>query len=61
MNPNVDYCTMFQHDSNFGAVFDALSCRWTSSCLVDPEYKPGNMRMTIIHALSYATASSNRF
>ncbi len=61
MNPNVDYCTTFQEDTIFGALFDAYIYRWTSSCLANPEYEAADMRKTILHALDCATSSENPF
>jgi hypothetical protein len=61
MNPNVDYCTAFQDDASFGALYDAFSYRWTASCLANPEYEPSDMRKTILHALACATSFTNPF
>jgi hypothetical protein len=61
MNPNVDYCTTFQVDAIFGALYDAFSYRWTASCLANPEYEPADMRKTILHAFACATSSAKPF
>ena len=36
MNPNVEYCTAFPEDANFGAHFDSFSYRLTGSCIANP-------------------------
>ncbi len=61
MNPNVDYCTTFQDNAIFGALFVAFSYRWTGSCIANPEYEPADMRKTILHALACTTSSANLF
>jgi hypothetical protein len=33
MNPNVEYCTEFPEDANFGAHFNSFSYRLTGSCI----------------------------
>jgi hypothetical protein len=61
MNPGVGYCTTFQDDAIFGALYDAFSYRWTASCIANPEYEPADMRKTILHTLACATSSTNPF
>ena len=61
MNPNVDYCTSFQDNAIFGALFDAFIYRCTISCLANPEHEPADMRKTILHAIACATSSANAF
>jgi hypothetical protein len=61
MDPNVDYCTTFQDDAIFGAIYEVVSYRWTALCLANPEYEPVDMRKTILPALACATLSTNPF
>ncbi len=61
MNPNVDYCTSFQDDAIFNALFHAFRYRRPGSCLANPEYEPVDMRKKILHALACATSSENPF
>ena len=55
MEPWITYCTAYQEDSAFGAIFDAFSYRLTGSCIANPEYDPGDMRKAILHALASST------
>jgi len=61
MNPNVDYCTAFQDDASFGALYDAFSYRWTASCIANSEYEPSDMRKPLLHALACATSVAKPF
>jgi hypothetical protein len=57
VNPNVDYCTAFPEDANFGANFDSFCYRLTGSCIASPEYEPEDMRKAVLHALASSTIS----
>jgi hypothetical protein len=57
MNPNVEYCTAFPEDANFGAHYDSFSYRLTGSCIANPEYEPKDMRKAVIHAIACSIAS----
>ena len=57
MNPNVEYCTAFPEDANFGAHFNSFSYRHTRSCIANPEYEPEDMRKAVLHALASSTIS----
>jgi hypothetical protein len=61
MNPSFDYCSAFQGEAIFGALFDASSYRRIGSCLSNPEYEPVGIRKTISHALACAASSANQF
>ena len=57
MNPNVEFCTAFPEDANFGAHFNSFSYRLTGSCVANPEYEPQDMRKAVLHALASSTVS----
>jgi hypothetical protein len=57
MKPNVEYCTAFPEDANFGAHFDSFSYRLTGSCIANPEYEPEDMRKAVRHAIACAITS----
>ena len=57
MNPDVEYCTAFPEDANFGARYDSFSYRLAGSCIANPEYEPEDMRKAVLHAISYSTSS----
>jgi hypothetical protein len=57
MNPNVEYCTTFPEDANFGAHYDSFSYRLAGSCIANPEYEPEDMRKAVLHAISSTTSS----
>ncbi len=57
MYPNVEYCTAFPEDANFGAHYDSFSYRLAGSCIANPEYEQEDMRKAVLHAISSSTAS----
>jgi len=52
MTPDKTYCSAFQEDDKIGAIIDSFLCRWTNSCIANPEYEPEDMRKTVLHALA---------
>jgi hypothetical protein len=57
MNPNVEYCTAFPEDANFGAHYDSFSYRLSGSCIANPEYEPEDTRKAVRHAIACSIAS----
>ena len=49
------YFSAFPEDSDFGAIHDCHSYRWTGSCIANPEYIAEDMRKAVRHALESAT------
>ena len=61
MEQGITYCTAYPKDSSFGALHDASIYRLTWSCATNPEYDPGDMRKSILHALASSMDTTTPF
>jgi hypothetical protein len=47
--------------AQFGAIIDSFQFRWTSSCIVNPEYKPEDMLKAVLHTLASSKSIETPF
>jgi len=61
MIEGMTYCSAFPEDTNFGAILDSFLCRWTASCITNPEYEPEDMLKVVFHALASSKHTDTPF
>jgi hypothetical protein len=61
MSDGITYYSAFSEDAVFGAIMNFFQFRWTSSCIVNLEYKLEDMLKAALCALASSESSETPF